>query len=513
MELMESKQLKIGTILSYSQMLLGVVIGLVYTPLMIRLLGDSEYGLYNTVSSIISMLSILSLGFNSSYIRYYAKYKKDDDNESIYKLNGLFLIIFLVIGAIALFCGIFLTENLNLVFDEGLTVEEYKIARILMFLLTVNLTLSFPMSVFSNIISAHEKFIFLKALGILKSVVSPLVTIPLLLMGYKSVAIVSVTVGIAIFTDTLYVIYVFGVLKQKFVFHSFERGLLKNLVVYTLFIAINLIVDQINLNVDKLLLTRYKGTAVVAIYSAGYTLENYYQIFSTSISGVFTPRIHLIYNDVNLDEQTRNSKVTDLFIKVGRIQFCILALVASGLVFFGKPFIYYWAGASYGDAYYVALLLIIPITIPLMQNLGIEIQRAANKHQFRSLVYLGMAILNVILTVFMCQKYGAIGAAIGTAISLILANGLIMNIYYHKKLGINIIAFWKNIVRMSVGLIIPIAVGVALTLFVEITSIWRLLAVIVLYTIVYCWSMWFFGLNAYEKGLFLKPIKKVFKRV
>ena len=89
----ESKQLKIGTILSYSQMFLSIVIGLVYTPAMIRLLGQSEYGLYNTVSSIMSMLSILSLGFNSSYIRYYAKYQKTGDNESIYKLNGLFFLI------------------------------------------------------------------------------------------------------------------------------------------------------------------------------------------------------------------------------------------------------------------------------------------------------------------------------------------------------------------------------------------------------------------------------------
>lgn len=513
MELTKSKQLKIGTILSYSQMFLGVIIGLVYTPVMIRLLGNSEYGLYNTVSSTISMLSVLSLGFNSSYIRYYAKYKQDNDDVSIYKLNGLFLVIFFIIGLIALFCGLFLTEHLNLVFDDGLTQEEYNIARVLMLLLTLNLALSFPMSVFSNIISAHEKFVFLKALGVLKTVVSPLVTIPLLLMGYKSIAMVSVTVGIAIFTDVLYLIYVLGKLKQKFIFHSFEKGLFKSLFVYTAFIAINLIVDQVNSNVDKLLLTRFKGTTVVAIYSAGYTIETYYQMFSSSISGVFTPRIHLIYNDRDISEQARTQQITELFIKVGRIQFCILALIASGFIFFGKPFIYYWAGADFGEAYYVALLLMIPITIPLIQNLGIEIQRAANKHQFRSCVYLGMAILNVVLTIFMCQKYGAVGAAVGTAISLLLANGLVMNIYYQKKLKINIVLFWKNIARMSLGLIIPIIFGIALMLFIDITSVWLLLLNIVLYTLVYCLSMWFIGLNAYEKGLVSKTIKKVFKKV
>ena len=148
-------QIKIGSILSYLQMAINVIIQLVYTPIMIRLLGQNEYGLYNTVASTISMLSILSLGFNSGYIRYYAIYKKNNDKESICKLNGLFLIIFLIIGFIGFLCGLFLSFHLDLVFDQGLTAEEYAKARIMMLLLTVNLAFSFPMSVFQNIISAH----------------------------------------------------------------------------------------------------------------------------------------------------------------------------------------------------------------------------------------------------------------------------------------------------------------------------------------------------------------------
>ena len=71
-----SSQLKAGAIISYIQMGLSVIVGLLFTPVMIRTLGQSEYGLYNTVASTISMLSILRLGFDNSYIRYFAKYKK-----------------------------------------------------------------------------------------------------------------------------------------------------------------------------------------------------------------------------------------------------------------------------------------------------------------------------------------------------------------------------------------------------------------------------------------------------
>ena len=509
---MKSNQLKAGTILSYAQMLLGIIVGLVYTPIMIKLLGQSEYGLYVTVSSTITMLTVLSLGFNSSYIRYYSRYKKDNDYESIYKLNGLFLLIFLIIGAIALLCGLFLSFNLELVFDTGLTSEEYKIARVLMLLLTANLAVSFPMSVFQCIISAHERFIFLKLLGAVKTVLSPIVTLPILLLGYKSIAVVAVSVSLTLITDIIYFIYVIFVLKNRFIFKNFEKGIFKSLFTFTAFIAINLIVDQINWNVDKFLLGRFRGTVSVAIYSVGFVLYNYYMTFSTSISGVFTPRIHKIANETVGNKELQTQRFTELFTKVGRIQFLILMLLSTGIVFFGQAFISFWAGEGYENSYYVALLLVLPATIPLMQNVGIEVQRALNKHKFRSILYAGMALINLVSTIFLCQLYGEIGASLGTAISLIFVNGIIMNIYYHKECNINIIHFWKNILRQCVGLIIPVAIGIVIYKLVTITSIWQLLAWICVYAMTYCMSMFFLGMNTYERNLILKPIKRIFKR-
>ncbi len=503
-------QVKAGAIISYLQMAFGVIIGLLYTPFMIRYLGKSEYGLYNTVSSVISMLSILSLGFNAGYIRYYAKYKKEENDDKIYKLNGLFLIIFGIIAIVALLCGLFISFNLNLVFDQGLTIEEYGIARVLTLFLTVNLAISFPMSVFQSIISAHEKYIVLKLLAIFKTVGGPLITLPLLLSGFRSIAMVAVTVGVNIAIDICYFLFVLVKLKQKFIFRDFEKGLFKSLFGFTFFIALNLIIDQINWNVDKLLLGRFKGTSAVGIYSVGFALYQYYQLFSTSISGVFTPRIHRI---VNTNKSTNYEiELSSLFIKVGRVQFAILGLIASGTVFFGRPFIHFWAGDGYEDAYYVSLLLILPATIALMQNIGIEVQRALNKHQFRSIIYIVMALCNLVLSIFLCQKYGAVGAAFGTAISLILANGLIMNVYYHKKCYINILSFWKNILRMSLGLILPVIFGILINLFVDVYNVWFMLLSIIGYTIVYCVSMWFIGMNKYEKDLIKKPIKKLLKR-
>lgn len=505
-------QIKLGGVLSYIQIALNVIVGLVYTPIMIKLLGKSEYGLYNTVASTVAMLSILNLGFSSGYIRYYARYREAGDEDSIHKLNGLFLIIFLVIGAVAFACGMFLTTHLELVFDKGLTGAELDTARVLMLLLTVNLTVSFPMSVFASIITAHERFVFLKLIGMIKNVASPLLTIPLLLMGHGSVAIVAVTIFVSAAVDTVYVIYVLRVLKQRFVFRDFPQGIFASLFGYTAFIAINIIIDQINWNVDKTLLGRFKGTAVVAVYSVGAVLQTYYNTFSTSLSGLFSPRIHAIVNSAELKSAERDAKLSDLFIRVGRIQFVILMLILSGFVFFGRDFIRFWAGEGYEESYAVALLLMAPVTVPLTQNLGIEIQRAKNLHRFRSLVYLGMAVVNLTLSIFLAKRYGAWGAAFGTALALVIANGFIMNVYYYRRCGIDIPRFWANIGRLAIALIPPAAAGIAIMLFVKVGSVWGLIALIAAYSALYAVSMWAIGLNGEEKRLLLTPINRIRNR-
>lgn len=507
-----TSQLKIGSILSYLQMFLNIAIGLIYTPIMIRLLGRSEYGLYNTVASTISMLSLLSLGFNSSYIRFYAKYRKEDNKQKIYSLNGLFLIIFLIIGCIALLCGLFLTTNLNIVFSDGLTSSEYEIAKVLMLLLSIQLAESFLATVFTNIISAHEKFVFLKLVNMLKTIGSPLVTLPLLLLGYKSIAMVSVSLVITLISDGINIFFVISILKERFVFNNFEKGLFSNIFVYTSFIAINMIVDQVNNNVDKLLLARFKGTSEVAIYSVGFSLYNYYSMFSTSISGVFTPRIHSIINQY--DGSQLRITLTDMFVKVGRIQYMLLALIVTGYVFWGKQFITtIWAGPDYENSYYVGILLMLPATVPLIQNVGIEIQRAQNLHRFRSIIYIIMATLNLVLSIYLCQKYGAIGSTIGTAISLVVANGFIMNVFYHKKCNIDMMCFWKNIYNASIGLIIPVITGFFMVSFFSSYNRWSLLLQILVYILIYCISIWRFSLNKFEKELFSGVFVKIRNRL
>jgi len=67
-------QLKSGAVLTYITLHLGNAIALVYTPFMLRALGQSEYGLFSLANAIVGYLTVLDFGFGSATIRYIAKY-------------------------------------------------------------------------------------------------------------------------------------------------------------------------------------------------------------------------------------------------------------------------------------------------------------------------------------------------------------------------------------------------------------------------------------------------------
>lgn len=504
---MKSNQRKIGAILSYAVIILNMIVGILYTPFLIRKLGQSEYGLYSIVSSVISYLTVMDMGFGNAIIIYTARYINQKDKEKQNKLHGMFFAIFCILGVLATIVGVILYFNVNNMFGNSFTSEELEKAKIMMIVLIFNLVATFPLSIFGNIIIAHEKFIISKAIKIIQILLQPLIMIPVLVLGYKAITLTIVLTIINLVCLTLNAVICIKKLDVKLKFKGFDIVLLKEIFAYSFYIFLNEIIDKVNWNLDRFILGAVSGTVTTAIYSVAGQLNSMYMNFSTAISGVMLPKI------TKMEEQkATNEEFTKVFIQTGRIQYILMALIITGFVLFGQVFINIWAGTEYASAYIIACILMIPLTVPLIQNVGLSILQAKNLYKYRTIIFFAISILNVIISIPLSKAYGGIGAAIGTSVALILGQIIILNIYYHKKVGINMINFWKNILKMSLPIIFVMLFGVLLNKLIISTSITTLFIKIILYSIVYVILMWLFAMNKYEKDLIKKPLYKLFKR-
>jgi O-antigen/teichoic acid export membrane protein len=185
-------QLKAGAILNYINIAVNIILGLLYTPYMLDMLGQNEYGLYSLVASVISYLTLLDFGFGSAVVRYTAKYRAEGKIREQWEMFGMFFIVYLVLGMIAFIAGMGLYYNVDNLFDRTMTASDLNQARIMMLLLVVNLAVTFPLSMFGSIITAYENFIFQKVVTLVRLLVSTGVIVILLFWGYKAVALVVV---------------------------------------------------------------------------------------------------------------------------------------------------------------------------------------------------------------------------------------------------------------------------------------------------------------------------------
>lgn len=495
---------KAGAVLSYISIVLSTLVQLLYTPLLTRMLGQNEYGLYSLVSSIIGYLTVLDLGFGNAIIVYTAKYRAEKKYEEEKKLHGMFFVVYLIIGLVAGILGIILYFLVPTIFGATMSTTELGKMKIMMLILAFNLAMTFAFSIYSSIINAYEKFTFQKIMSIFNTVMKPLLMIPLLFLGYKSITMCVVITIVNIIVLLSNYIYCRKKLNLNIKFKGFDKILFKTIFGYSFFIFLGVIVDKINWSVDQFVLGAVSGPVAVSIYAIASQLNTLFINLSTAISGVLLPKVSKM-----IATRATNEELTDEFIKVGRIQYLIVFLMASGLTLFGKEFINIWVGKKFLESYYIALILIIPLCFPLIQNLGISIMQAKNMHKFRAVLLSIIAVANIIISIPLAKAYGGIGSAIGTSLSLIIGNVIILNIYYQKKVGINVIRFWREIIKMTIPLAIPIAIILIVISFINLNGYINIIVFGSLYTIIYIAVCYFVVMNNYEKDIINKVLNKL----
>jgi O-antigen/teichoic acid export membrane protein len=500
-------QLKAGAVLNYVVIILNMLVGLLYTPYMLRMMGQSEYGLYSLVASVIAYLTVLDLGMGNAIVRYTAKYRAEGKTTEQYEMFGMFLVLYIVIGIIAFASGLGLYFNVDTLFGATMTVEELDKARIMMLFLIFNLAVTFPMSIFGSIITAYERFVFPKTINIIRTLLNTAIMICLLEMGYKAVAMVVLQTVFNLLTLIINYFYCKYKLKIKIFFRNFKWSFLKEVAVYSFWIFLNVIMDRIYWNTGQFVLGAFVGTTAVAVFALAIQLEHIYMNFSTAISSLFLPKVTSM-----VTKNDNKKEISDLFIKTGRIQYIVMCLMLSGFIVFGRDFIILWAGPGYEEVYIITLMFFVALLIPLIQNLGITILQARNQMKFRSLLYIGIAVVSLVFQIVLSKEYGGIGCAISIAGALLLGQGLVMNIYYRKKQELDVLHFWKEILKMSIVPIILIFIANYLLPNFVLDSWIKLGAAIGIFVVVYIPLFWMFSMNRYEKDLFITPLKKIVKR-
>jgi O-antigen/teichoic acid export membrane protein len=497
-------QLKQGVVLSYVSMVIQIFVGLLYIPILVSALTIKEYGLYQLIGSFAAYLAVMDFGLSGTITRYYSQKLALNDKNGQENVLAVSLIIYGIISLLVGLVGYFLVANVQNIFKNSLDISQIASAKTMLVLLVFNVMLTLPGHVYSATITSHEKFVFPRIVKILQTVTQPFVVIAILRFKASAISVVCVQVSFNVVVLFLNYAYSHWGLKVIIKLHKFDSSLVLSMLRFSFFIFLNVIVDQLYWKTDSLILGIIFDTSVVAVYSIASQIVGYYTSLSTAVSSVFLPRLSRLATKSN-----SLGEINTLFLKNGRIQFELLGLILTGFIVFGKPFIALLAGKAFLPAYAMVLVVMIPLTIPLIQNTGIYVLQAMNKHAFRSVVYLVMAVANVLISIPMAKRFGGLGCASVTGVCMLLGNGFIINYYYSHVIHLDVWGFWKQILRLSIPVVVSLVIGMFVFYSMTIHSWFILVAYIFLYVVIFFVLLWLGGFNDYEKGLIRSIVRRL----
>ncbi len=498
-------QLKNGAMLSYVTIILTNGIGLLITPYMITKLGNSEYGLYTLIGSLIAYISVLDLGLSNTIVRFVAKYQALDDKRGEENFLATTMIIYAAIAVVIAILGIGLYFNLDSVFKK-LTPIELEKAKIMFTILIFNLAITLPGGAFTAICSAYEKFVFPRALNIVKYLIRSVLLVAVLFWGGDSVSIVVLDTIMNILVIGFGAFYVLKKLKVRFHLYKFETPLIKQIFSYSIWIFIFAIVGQFQWRAGQIILGIVSGTTAVAIYGVGIMLGTYYGAFSTAISGVFLPRA----TKMSVLNASRE-ELTDMMVRIGRFSLITLLMILGGFLLYGRQFVHLWVGDTYQDAWTIAVIIMFSYTLPLVQSFANSMLEAQSKFSFKAMVYISLIVLGTFVGALSVRRFGLIGLIVGSTAGWILSQ-VIMNFYYQKKMNLDIPRFFRELLsKLLPTFIVILAIGFAID-YIPGNNWFNLLIKIICFTAVFGLLMFRFGMNKSEIKVFSDAIPAFLKK-
>ncbi len=487
-----------GAVLSYLTIVLNVIVGLVISPLLVRTLGREQYSLYQLIGSFVTYFGVLDFGLGNAVIRYVAKYRAENDPKRMESFMGMVVMLYVIIGAVIAVAGAFLYLKVEALLPAGSPPEMLSQARAMFLVMVFNMTISMLATAFPSALSGMEKFVFRRALGITRLLLRAIIVAVMLHSGTSALHIMLVDTAFNIVMTIVSLLYAVFAVHVRVRFTGFDRGLLKELFTYSFYIFLNMLMNELYWNVDRLIIGKL-SLYMAAITNISSLIVQYFRDFAGALGGFFLPMATRM-----VVKEADNEQMTDLMIRVGRLQLMVISLIIVGFGACGQQFLTLWIGdtlgSDVGQTYAITLMLMLALLIPLFQTTGISIVEAMNKHAFRAVVLAAISVGNVVLSIYLARFMGPMGAAIGTVISLVVGNILIVNWYYYKKIGLNIPRFFRDTLhKIGPALLVSAAVA-CLTVLIPQNGWLTLLVRIALVGGVHCACM-YKAMNHDEKAL------------
>lgn len=425
-----------GSIVAYLSLAVNILAGIVYTPWMVRQIGQSNYGLYTLAISITSIL-MFDFGIGSALSRFASQYRAKQDKQGLERFVGLVYKLYFSIDAVILVVSSVLFFFLGTIY-AALSEAELAAFRVVYIMVVSYNLFAFPFANLNGILGAYEEFTTLKGCELLTRVLTIVFVVFSIWRGWGLYALVLSNILSGVIAIAIKWFVVRFRLRVVPCWGKIDVVLLKSILSFSIWSVVTSVSTTLGTGLLPSVITALLGAEAVAIYGAVNTLNGYAFLLTNAIGGMFLPKVTRLQNDAN-----ERARLDGLAIRVGRILGMLSFLILVGFFCVGEEFFVIWMGENYRAAYPCACFLLIGELAFTPFHIYDTEMLAKGVVKPQAILYLVTAIFMLAASIPLISIAGATGAGlvVGAGYTLRSAFRLIL---YKKHLNISVGVFLKS---------------------------------------------------------------------
>lgn len=493
--------------MSYVNAVASMVVGLLYVPLLLAGIGQGEYGLYQLIGSLIGYMTIMSTVLSAGTTRFYCVAFADGDAERMERVLATCRLIYRFATCVVIIAGATFAWAFSVVYSASLSAWELAEGGAMIGILALNMIVTMNNTISVAVINANERFVFLKATQLAQTLLQPLFIVLLINLWPYATTIVAVQLLLNVALALAQRVYSRRILGARVEMHGLDKALLRSIFVYIGGIIVASVADQLFWKTNQLVLGFFYGSSVVAVYGVACQIYQSYLSLGNVVASVFMPRVSQLHARGDMDG------ISSLYSRVGRLSLYVLFLIFGGFCTIGREFVCLWAGPEYSDAYVIAIVIMIAFTLDSAQSLGITILQVLDLYRFRAWMYLALAVANFAIVIVVAPLFGGVGCAVVSCTLMLVGNGAIMNVFYQRRVGLDMVGWWVQALRVVVPLVAYICAACLVWHLVGLSATWGSLAAGgFAFLFGYLAVAWFLCMNEYEKSLVASAARRLARR-
>lgn len=430
-------QLKLGVALSYATSVVSLLLGLFYTPWMIGLIGQSNYGLYTLAISVINLF-LMDMGLGTALTRFlskcYAEERYDDANRYLRTAFAVYsaLALIVAVALIAVYCFI---DRLY----AGLSASEIEVFKSLYVVVALYSVVSLPFMSQQSVLIANECFVAFRASGLVQKLFVAALTIACLLAGQGVYAIVAATAVGNIAFIVVRAVLIRRLTNARVAIGKPDSQDVKELVSFSGWVAVSELSNRCNWALAPSVLGVFSNTIAISVFGLASQLESYVYSIADAISALLMPKMtRTIQNDDG------GKRLTETMVAIGRFQLFVAGAIILGFGVCGQAFISTWLSGPYEGLWLCTMLVISPHLLLLPQSPGsIAIIASGNVRQ-KSVISVSTMLVGLVGSCLLAPTYGAFGTCASLGFGFVLSS-LFMTVLLKKKLSLGVMRFYSGV--------------------------------------------------------------------